>query len=46
MTGSGMLVVNPPWTLAADLAAALPYLARVPGEEGGGSHRSIILAPE
>ena len=46
MTGSGMLVVNPPWTLAADLAAALPYLAQVLGEAGGGSHRSEVLAAE
>ena len=26
MYGSGMIVINPPWTLRADLAAALPFL--------------------
>ena len=25
--GSGMFVVNPPWTLRKDLAAAMPWLA-------------------
>lgn len=29
MHGSGMFVVNPPWTLAAALQEALPYLAEV-----------------
>jgi 23S rRNA (adenine2030-N6)-methyltransferase len=32
LNGSGMLVINPPWTLAADLAPALPVLARLLGE--------------
>lgn len=31
MHGSGMFVVNPPWTLAADLNATLPYLAQTLG---------------
>ncbi|HXF07420.1 MAG TPA: 23S rRNA (adenine(2030)-N(6))-methyltransferase RlmJ [Candidatus Acidoferrales bacterium] len=29
MTGSGMFIVNPPWTLAAELEATLPALAAV-----------------
>ena len=32
LNGSGMLVINPPWTLAADLAPALPVLARLLGD--------------
>ena len=35
MTGSGMIVVNAPWTLAAEMEEALPWLAQVLGEEGG-----------
>ena len=29
MTGSAMFVVNPPWTLKADLEASLPWLTNV-----------------
>ena len=51
MTGSGMLVVNPPWTLAAELAQALPWLAEVLGVRdgsgrSGGSYRCETLAGE
>lgn len=46
MTASGMIVVNPPWTLQADLATALPYLADVLGRDGGGYHRQFELAGE
>ncbi|MGK2913115.1 MAG: 23S rRNA (adenine(2030)-N(6))-methyltransferase RlmJ [Porticoccaceae bacterium] len=50
MTGSGMLVINPPWTLASDMRAALPYLATVLGEAGGsgqeGSYRIETLIAE
>ena len=51
MTGSGMLVVNPPWTLAADMGSALPYLAEVLGDRDGsgrpiGGYRSETLAGE
>jgi 23S rRNA (adenine2030-N6)-methyltransferase len=28
MHGSGMFVINPPWTLAAELEASLPYIAQ------------------
>ncbi len=37
MHGSGMFIVNPPWTLADTLRECLPYLARTLGVEGGGS---------
>lgn len=28
MTGSGMIVINPPWTLAKDMEAVLPFLVK------------------
>jgi 23S rRNA (adenine2030-N6)-methyltransferase len=31
MHGSGMFIINPPWTLAAELKATLPYLAQILG---------------
>lgn len=34
MTGAGMMVINPPWTLATEAAAALPWLARALGADG------------
>ncbi len=36
MHGSGMFIVNPPWTLAESLRACLPYLAEALGMEGRG----------
>jgi 23S rRNA (adenine2030-N6)-methyltransferase len=39
LTGSGMIVVNPPWKLRAEMAIALPWLATTLGIEGGGSSR-------
>jgi 23S rRNA (adenine2030-N6)-methyltransferase len=39
LTGSGMLVVNPPWKLGEEMEAALPWLARELGVEGRGSYR-------
>lgn len=36
MTACGLLLVNPPWTLPELLAEALPWLARVLGNEGHG----------
>jgi 23S rRNA (adenine2030-N6)-methyltransferase len=32
LNGSGMIVLNPPWKLAQELAPALPVLARLLGE--------------
>lgn len=38
MNGSGMLVLNPPWQVERDIAAALPQLVKSLGEPGA-SHR-------
>jgi 23S rRNA (adenine2030-N6)-methyltransferase len=46
MTASGMIVINPPWTLAADMQQILPWLAEVLGIEGAGLHRIETLAGE
>ncbi len=37
MTGSGMIVVNPPYTLKADMETALPVLGKLLNECGKGS---------
>ncbi len=36
MRGSGVVVLNPPWTLRAALEETLPYLVRALGEEDSG----------
>jgi len=36
MPACGVLVVNPPWTLAARLADTLPWLTQVLGHQGRG----------
>jgi len=46
MTASGMIVVNPPWTLAADMQQILPWLADVLGIEGAGLYRIEMLVGE
>ncbi len=47
MSASGMIVVNPPWTLKAEMEQALPYLAQQLGiEEGQGSYRIKQLKAE
>jgi 23S rRNA (adenine2030-N6)-methyltransferase len=46
MTASGMIVVNPPWTLATEMQQALPYLAQALGENGAGHYRCQELAGE
>ena len=38
MNGSGMLILNPPWKLDADIAGSLPALTKALGETGA-SHR-------
>lgn len=35
--GSGMFIVNPPYTLRDELALALPYLAKALGNDGAGT---------
>ncbi|MDO9140892.1 MAG: 23S rRNA (adenine(2030)-N(6))-methyltransferase RlmJ [Methylobacter sp.] len=46
MTASGMIVVNPPWTLAAEMKQVLPWLAEVLGNKGEGFYRIQTLAGE
>lgn len=46
MTASGMIVVNPPWTLASELQQVLPWLAEVLGNEGNGFFRIETLVAE
>ncbi len=37
MFGSGMFIINPPWTLAGTLSSTLPWLVEALAEESGGS---------
>lgn len=46
MTACGMIVINPPWTLAADMAESLPWLAAHLGIAGAGFQRIQTLVPE
>lgn len=39
LTSAGLLIVNPPWTLAADLKAILPELEKPLGQGGAGRFR-------
>lgn len=39
LLGSGVFVINPPFTLSAGLRPALPWLAEVLGQHGAGRHR-------
>jgi 23S rRNA (adenine2030-N6)-methyltransferase len=41
-----LIVVNPPWTLAGELAVLLPELAATLSGDGGGAHRLDWLAGE
>jgi 23S rRNA (adenine2030-N6)-methyltransferase len=43
LTGSGMIVVNPPWKVREEIALALPWLARELGGDGA-SQRAVELA--
>lgn len=42
MTGSGMLVINPPYTLAEDFRALLPELRKLL-QQGGNGHHSVEI---
>ena len=44
LTACGLIVINPPWTLAGELAVLLPELAAVLSGAGGGAHRVDMLA--
>jgi len=46
LTGSGLILVNPPWPLESELAALLPVLAEILGREGRGSFKLDWLAGE
>ena len=46
LNGSGLIVINPPWTLEAELRLLLPVLADVLGREGQGRHTLDWLAGE
>ena len=46
MTASGMIVVNPPWTLRAQMDALLPELAARLSEDGGLHYRCETLVGE
>lgn len=46
MSASGMIAINPPWTLWAEMEAALPYLARHLAKPGEGHYRQLQLVAE
>ncbi|WP_262965185.1 23S rRNA (adenine(2030)-N(6))-methyltransferase RlmJ [Methylobacter psychrophilus] len=46
MTASGMIVVNPPWTLAPEMQQTLPWLADTLAIEGAGKYRIETLMGE
>ncbi len=46
MTASGMIVVNPPWTLVPEMQQTLPWLADTLGIEGAGMYRIETLVGE
>jgi 23S rRNA (adenine2030-N6)-methyltransferase len=46
MTSSGMIVINAPWTLKAEMQQSLPFLADSLGLNGEGSYRIETLVSE
>ncbi len=46
MTANGVIVINPPWNLAATMQTILPWLAQILGQNGAGSFRVETLAAE
>jgi 23S rRNA (adenine2030-N6)-methyltransferase len=46
LNGSGLILVNPPWTLAGELSTLLPALAERLGRDGKGSFKLDWLAGE
>ena len=46
LNGSGLILVNPPWTLESELVALLPVLARVLGRGGKGTFTLDWLSRE
>jgi len=45
MTSSGMIIINPPWTLMQEAKQALPYLAKLLGGSAG-RYRCVQLVEE
>lgn len=46
MNTSGMILINPPWNLAETMKTALPYLAKILGENEAGHFRIETLVSE
>jgi 23S rRNA (adenine2030-N6)-methyltransferase len=46
MTASGVVIVNPPWTLSAKANEVLPQLAALLADNGTAHWRNLCLAPE
>ncbi|OOF49697.1 23S rRNA (adenine(2030)-N(6))-methyltransferase RlmJ [Rodentibacter genomosp. 1] len=46
MTASGMIVINPPWTLENQMKMLLPYLSKILVPEGTGSWKVEWITPE
>jgi 23S rRNA (adenine2030-N6)-methyltransferase len=46
MTSSGMIVINPPWTLQQEMQESLPFLAKTLGQDGQGFYRIKTLVKE
>jgi len=46
MTSAGMIVINPPWTLRAQMEALLPPLAATLSADGGHHYRCVTLVAE
>ena len=46
MTSSGMIVINPPWTLKKEMQASLPFLAKNLAKEDKGFYRIETLVGE
>ncbi|HIP76563.1 MAG TPA: 23S rRNA (adenine(2030)-N(6))-methyltransferase RlmJ [Psychromonas hadalis] len=46
MTSSGMIVINPPWTLKKEMQESLPFLAKTLGVDGQGHYRIETLVSE
>jgi 23S rRNA (adenine2030-N6)-methyltransferase len=45
LVSAGLLIANPPWTLAADLKVILPELEKPLGLGGAGRYRIEIVRP-
>jgi 23S rRNA (adenine2030-N6)-methyltransferase len=43
LTGSGIVIVNPPWKLRHEMQRTLPWLASTLAPDGAGAHRSVAL---